>query len=644
MSLTKVTNSMIQGGPACPLDFGATGNGVVDDTTATQLAIASAVPILDLVGKTYSITAKLLFSVAGMTIRNGTLLFDGPITDRLANVTASNVTFEDVIFNGNSKQPRSALVYVDTAIDRPKFLNCTFKNLTCVNNGSTVLNQTYALLVNPYAVTNLLVQNCLFKDLVKYNNGVNGTPISAATVGLGFIGGILFLPEDLTEPTAAQPIPTSGIIEGCTFDNIQTILAAGLSLADQADFNDADAIRTYGYTGGAELLNVLVSNCVFRSVSKRAFKFRASGSVAHDNLIYADEMQYGMIVPIDVVHNCAVYNTRVYSSTTKLVQNAVQWSVGGQTVQRETLIDGLFVSHCITGIGFFTNPAFTPLTGFTVRNVLINQASSYGIAQSAPLPTTQSDLTFENIQIYGSGNACTGITIAGASDVTSGCTFNNVSITNGSVTIGGVNNDVDGLSIVINNASFVGISASAALFRIGQNGSGGYQNLKNIFINAYNISTSFLNATRTSMILFLGDNCNYQNIRIKVPEGLSQVYEHYEFYGNSWDLDGFVYDGPGFGYIGQSVASTRWAVKNAVRLGSGASTSAFLYTGNANTGNGLFENITDFRPTTASTIIIANGLGAGNRFIATNVATKSTNGTLVQNGGLATVVNAINFP
>jgi hypothetical protein len=473
---------------------------------------------------------------------------------------------------------------------------------------------------------------------------VNGTPTVAATVGLGFIGGVCFLPEDLTVPSAAQPIPTSGVIEGSTFDNIQTIKAASLSLANQSDFDDADAIRTYGQTGGADTLSLLVVGCTFRNVSKRAFKFLASESVACDNVIYATDMQYGMINPVFLGNNCAIHNTKVYASAALPVQSAVQYSVSGQTVQRETIVDGFYVSHCITGYIFSSDASFSPISSLTVRNFTVNQSSAYGITQSTPLPTTQSLLKFENIKILGSGNNLVGISITSASDATSGCTFNNVDINNGSVDIGGVNNDVDGLKVTIDTAAFVGLSASSRLFRIGQNGSGGYQNLKNIFINAYNISTTFLNATRTSMILILGDNSNYQNIRVKVPDTLTEVYAHYEFYGNSWDLDGFVYDGPGLGYIGQSVASTRWAVKNAVRLGSGASTSTFLYTANANTGNGLFENITDFRPTTAPTITIANGLGAGNRFIVTNVATKTTNATLVQNGGLATVVNAINFP
>jgi len=623
----------------------AAGDGVTDDTAKLLACIATSPLSIDLVGKTYRVTAKLIFSVAGMTIKNGTLLFDGPITDRLANVTASNVTFEDVVFDGNNKQPRSALIYVDTGIDRPKFLNCTAKNLRCVNNGTSVLNATYALLINPYAVTNIEVVGCIFKDLTKYNDGVTGTPTAAATVGYGFIGGICFLPEDMSVPVAAQPTPTSGIIEGCTFDNIQTIKAAALSLTDQAGYDDADAIRTYGQTGGAERIDVVISNCVFRRCSKRAMKLLASGTVAHDNVVYATGMQYGMINPVYLGNNDAVHNTKVFASAALPVQSGVQYVPNGEATQRETLVDGFFVSHCITGYSFSSDASFSAVTGLTVRNFTANQASAYGIAETAPLPTTQSLLKFENIKILGSGNNLVGISIPGNSDgTTSGCTFNNVDINNGSVSIGGVNNDVDGLKVTIDNPSFVGLSTSARLFRIGQGGFGGYQNLKNIFINAYNIDTAFLNATRTEMILFLGDNCNYRNIRIKVPDGLTQSYPHFEFYGNSWDLDGLVYDGPSYGFIGQSLASTRWAIKNAVRLGSGASSSAFLYTGNAGTGNGLFENITDFRPTTNNTITIHDGLGAGNRFIVTNVASKTSNVTIVQNGGLATVTNAINFP
>jgi len=608
-----------------------------------QAAVNTGAHEIDLAGGAYTVTSAILFNQNNQKIKNGTLVFNGTTSARLAEITGDRVTFENVVFDGNSKQPRSALVYVDTSIDRPKFLNCTFKNLTCVNNGTAVLNQTYALLINPYAVTNVLVSNCLFKDLVKYNDGVNGTPIAAATVGLGFIGGICFLPEDMSEPTAAQPTPTSGIVEGCTFYNIQTILAASLSIGNQADYNDADAIRTYGYTGGAERLDVHIADCIFRNVSKRAFKFRAAGSVAYDCEVYADGMQYGMICPIDVTSNSKVQNIKVYASSSKPVQSGVQWSIGPD-YNRETLVQGLFVSHCISGVGFFSDPTNQPLRNLVLRDIHINQATSYGIGQGSPLPSTMENIVIENVQIYGSGNNCRGIELAGAIDVTCGAKIKNVYIRNGSFAVGGVNNDIQDVQIEIDSSSYAGGAAAEVLFRIGVSGYGGYQHVENVFINAWNLNTAYVSATRTTLGNLLGDNANWKNIRIKVPDALSQTYPHCELWGNDWNLDGYTYDGPGFTFIATTVAGVRWAVKNAVRLGNGASSSAFLYTANANTGNGLFENITDFRPTTNNTITINNGLGAGSRFIVTNVASKSSNGTLVQNGGLATVTNAIYFP
>jgi hypothetical protein len=280
------------------------------------------------------------------------------------------------------------------------------------------------------------------------------------------------------------------------------------------------------------------------------------------------------------------------------------------------------------------------------------------------------NIVIENVQIYGSGNNCAGIEIIGASDNKTGVKIKNVYVRNGTLSISGVNNDIQDVQIEIDSTSFEGPSAGARLFRVGIAGVGGYQHVENLFINASNISASFLSAARAELGILIGDNANWKNIRIKVPDGLSQSYPHCEFWGSDWNLDGYTYDGPGYTFVGTSIASVQWAIKNAVRLGSGASASAFLYTNasvqwaiknavrlgsgasaseflytnNAGTGNGLFENITDFRPTTAPTINIVNGLGAGNRFLVTNVASKTSNGTIAQTGGLATVVNAIKFP
>ena len=62
MSLTKVSYSMIEGAPINPLDFGAVGNGVADDTAALNAALTSASSLrrpLAINGGTYKTTGPL---------------------------------------------------------------------------------------------------------------------------------------------------------------------------------------------------------------------------------------------------------------------------------------------------------------------------------------------------------------------------------------------------------------------------------------------------------------------------------------------------------------------------------------------------------------------------------------------------------
>lgn len=627
----------------CPLDapYSAVANGITNDTAALQAAINSNALIIDLAGRSYLLNTKLTFSVAGQTFRDGTLIFNGDNTERLAKITGDNVTFQNVVFDANNLQPKASLVFVDANTDRPVFNGCTFKNITARSWGTTPLNQCYALLISPYAVTNFEVVNCLFKDLIKYNDGIGTVPVVAATVGIGFIGGICFMPDDLAVPTAAQPIPTAGLVTGCTFENIQTILAASLSIGNQADFNDADAIRTYGEPGGAEILSVHVADCIFRQCSKRAFKFRAAESIAHDCEIYAEGMQYGMIVPIDITDNTKIQNIKVFASIAKPVQSGVQWAPGPLVSNRETLVQGLFVSHCIVGVGFFSDAANKPLRNFILRDIFINQASGGGIRQGTPLPSTQENIVIENVQIFGSGNNCTGITIIGASDNTGGVQMDNMLVVNGSFAVGGVNNSISNVEVEITSSSFAGETTSQPLFRVGVTGSGGYQNVNNVFINAFNLNTAFSNATRQQLNEFIGDNGVFNNIRIKVPQGLDVTYAHADIYGREMNFDGFQYDGAGRVHFGTVAPLIRGTILNATRMSNNGSAcvESFLYTSNASTTQVALMNITDLRATTASSIVI----NAGTEFIVYNVASKTSNGTIVAGGGVTKTANINTF-
>ena len=624
-------------------DFGAVGDGVADDTAAIQAAINSAAQVIDLSGKTYSLASKLQFTQAGQRVCNGTLLFNGANTTRIADITANNVSFENVIFHGNEKQPRSALVWVASDVQAPVFRACTFKKITCRNWGTNVLNQTYAVLISPYGVTNFEFKDCLFQDLIKYNDGINTIPVTPAFIGGGFIGGICFMLEDFSAPIAAQPVVTQGLVEGCTFDNIQTIRAGGLSIANQTDFNDADAIRTYGEPSGAESLFVHVSDCVFKRVSKRCFKFRASGSVAHDNECYATDLPYQMTCPLDLTSNTKVTNLKVYASAALPVCNGINWSVGPD-FNRETLVDGMYVSHATNGMVFFTDPTFSVLRNFILRNSFFNQVYESGILSTSPIATDYKNIVVENVQIFGGANNTIGIqTFGGSSSQSAGLTLRNVYLSNCNLNCAGIDNEISDVTIDISSNTWVGATTTTLLYRIGQDGVGGFQNVDNLFINANNLNTSFVNATRTNLGILIGDNATFKNIRLTVPQGLSQSYPHGEIFGREVTVDGFNYDGPSYINVGTTVRAERTSIRNAVRMSNNgsATTQPFLFSANAATTQVTFQNIVDFRDPGGGTASIL--VNAGTNIAAINVVSNATAAQVVSTGGIVATVGCTKF-
>lgn len=583
----------------------------------------------------YRVTQRVIFRTPGQVNHGaGALIYAGATTDRLLDVTADDVSAYGLTFDGGGNQPVVSLGYIPPNVKRPRFYSCTVRNITGRVKGTNRLNHMYGFLISPYGVQDFLFRDCVFENITKHNDGVVG---GAAVVGGGFCGGMFVgLNDDLLDVAAPQPVATSGLIVDCVMDNIQTIRATGLSKAEWLGFDDADGIRFYGHPTGASTLNVTVRNLRTRRVSKRGVKVSVARGVVLDG-IYVDgrNLPYPPVTVAKLESGTTARNlVGVAGDEANAFYQGVELN-GGKDVD----LDGLAVDFCENGFSWdCVND--NSVKSVRVRNLRLPSVTSegYRFYYHAEIASME-DVSLEDSLIVCRANTAAGILQEPAADGSGNLRVRNVQVVNGDVSIQGYGADVDGLSVKITSGTYSGYSAGAALVRIGP-GLGTFgATVRNLDVDAMGIKSDYVNASRQWLVLLFSDKLDASSIKLRVPETLSATYPHIDFLGNDSHIDGLTYDGPGFCSVATTLAAARWSVKNAKRVGDGASSRPFWYTGHASSSAGLFSDVADYRPTTASSIVIQAGSG----FIVQDVASRSSNANVVSHGGLAKTSNINNF-
>jgi polygalacturonase len=167
MALTKVSYSMIQGAPVNVVDFGATGDGITDDTAAIQSAINRAATTNSSVffpAGTYLIQGTLTAGTLAVLYGEGidkTILkkksaSTGHILDILGTTQKYDVDISGMTFDVNGIDSGIVAEYVTNFSVR----NCKFKTMALWGVHVGVQNGADAIIRN----TRVILENCIFEN------------------------------------------------------------------------------------------------------------------------------------------------------------------------------------------------------------------------------------------------------------------------------------------------------------------------------------------------------------------------------------------------------------------------------------------------------------------------------------------------
>jgi Pectate lyase superfamily protein len=231
--------------------YGATGNGVTDDTAAINNAIAACGAvngILYFPTGAYLVSSTLTISAAMRIMgasQNGAVIFlKAGSNCNVFNVTSSNVTFERLTINGNaSNQTSGNLCGISYATTLSNFLLKNVSVLTCYSTGVFMLS-----------ASNVLIDGCAFQNslgqqfLYQYTNGV-------ASQNLAMVNSLF----DSTG--AAQPFVTIFIEPSNTTGSISNVLISNNTITfPQGTASETDGIVLNGSTGSVVISNNVISS------------------------------------------------------------------------------------------------------------------------------------------------------------------------------------------------------------------------------------------------------------------------------------------------------------------------------------------------------------------------------------------------
>jgi len=415
MAITRTNLRMTDTAVITPLDRGATGDNVADDTAFIQAAIDdTSYSIVDLQGKTYRITSTLTCNHSDKEIRNGTLRYDGvEDTDRFMlsvvgavdsisyPLTADTFVGDNYIDISSENLTASGIVAGDWVLVRS---DSNITNFGSDFKPEDMLKVWYTTTTRVYfteslsfkyrtSETAVITKVLTIRDNIKFNNltfkgkgvtrkDLGSNPLTPQSTGESpvtirvahtshgqSVGGKVSLANCVTgsgvdaESISSRMYAITNIVDVDNYD----ISVADTGGADSTSaFGGSTMVAYNGNSMGLQILyaaNMIIRNCTFEDI-------------ALTNL----EMQF--------VHNALVTENRVGNSTLGQPWNSIGiYSVGGRHL---TVSDNIITGRSVgVRVGNITGAVFA-----TVANNTIESCNTQGVSI---YPTTLKCIVSDNI-------------------------------------------------------------------------------------------------------------------------------------------------------------------------------------------------------------------------------------------------------
>lgn len=297
-------------------DFGAVGDGVVDDTAALQAALGAAEgKSLDLLNQNYLISAPLTAAFALPTrVINGSITFSASSSGEFALKvrTTSDFDVENLRINGNNNVAKGLHIHPNAAGCRVTVSKYVGRNFL---QSDAVTSVAAGLQISPEVSTDVFASASVSDSVVQ---DVTSTK-TVSPVGRGiYIQGAV-----------------SAILDGCLIERI-------------GPYQDGDGVFVVADAADAEICHAIISNSVFVDCAKRSVKSQ---------------------VVRTLVSNVQCSRTQAFTDN-----NTGQCEIG---IQYGGAVDGVLVTYAdgasprvIVALSYFSGIGVKDVPG-TVRNVTI---------------------------------------------------------------------------------------------------------------------------------------------------------------------------------------------------------------------------------------------------------------------------------